>query len=95
MTTDRPKDDPDPTPTFEQRLSALEAIVEALEAEDLGLEEGLARYREGVAHLEACRRLLDDAEARLVELTQGADGRTSERALRVGEGGLEDAPADA
>ncbi|MCA9315443.1 MAG: exodeoxyribonuclease VII small subunit [Planctomycetota bacterium] len=79
------------TPTFEERLAALEEVVDALEAEDLGLEESLARYREGVAHLEACRALLDEAEARLVELTQGADGRAVERPLQVGENGLEDA----
>ncbi|MGE0190774.1 MAG: exodeoxyribonuclease VII small subunit [Planctomycetota bacterium] len=79
------------TPTFEERLAALEEVVDALEAEDLGLEESLARYREGVAHLEACRALLDEAEARLVELTQGPDGRPVERPLQVGEGGLEDA----
>ena len=74
-----------------KRLAALEEVVDALEAEDLGLEESLARYREGVAHLEACRALLDEAEARLVELTQGADGRAVERPLQVGENGLEDA----
>ena len=83
-----PPDDEAP-PTFEQRLAALEAVVEALEGDDLGLEESLARYREGVGHLEACRALLDDAEGRLVELLEGADGEARERGLRIGDSGLE------
>lgn len=60
-------------PTFEERVEALEAVVEALEAEDLPLETSIERYREGVTHLEACRALLDDAERRLLELVGDGD----------------------
>ncbi len=81
-------------PSFEERLAALEGVVKDLEGEDLSLEASIARYREGVRHLEACRALLDEAERRLVELTRGAAGETAERALRVGDEGLEpDDPA--
>lgn len=80
-------------PTFEERLEALEAVVADLEGEDLPLEQSLARYKEGVQHLRACRGLLDDAEARLAELVgEGPDGAPIERDLRVGDDGLE--PAD-
>ena len=61
-------------PGFEARLEALEGVVEDLEGEELPLEAAIARYQEGVGHLEACRRLLDDAERRLVELVETADG---------------------
>ena len=50
-----------PTPSFEERLEALEGVVHALEAEDLPLERSLERYREGVEHLRACRALLAGA----------------------------------
>ena len=77
-------------PTFEERLEALEAVVADLEGEDLPLEQSLARYKEGVEHLRACRGLLDDAEARLAELVgEDADGEPIERDLAVGEDGLE------
>ncbi len=65
----------DPTsPSFEERLEALEAVVRDLEGEELSLEAAIERYREGVEHLRACRALLDDAEERLVELVQDGDG---------------------
>lgn len=80
-------------PTFEERLEALEAVVRDLEGEDLPLEASLTRYREGVEQLRACRALLDDAEARLAELVEdAATGELRERALEVGEAGLEPAP---
>ena len=73
------------SPTFEERLAALEGVVRDLEGEELPLEASLTRYREGVEHLRACRALLDDAEARLAELVAEGD----ERPLRVGDAGLE------
>jgi exodeoxyribonuclease VII small subunit len=77
-------------PSFETRLAALEAVVHDLESADLTLEASLERYRDGVAHLAACRALLDEAEARLLELV-GDEVPPRERPLRVGEGGLEPA----
>ncbi|MFM8980752.1 MAG: exodeoxyribonuclease VII small subunit [Planctomycetia bacterium] len=74
-------------PSFEQRLEALEAIVQDLEAEGLSLEQSLARYQQGVAHVNACRALLDAAEKRLVELADTPAG-PRERRLKVGEQGL-------
>lgn len=80
-------------PSFEERLEALEAVVRDLEGEELTLEASLARYREGVEHLRACRALLDDAEARLAELVaEGKGDEPDERPLRVAEEGLQ--PAD-
>lgn len=76
-------------PTFEERLAALEAVVEALESDELTLEASLERYKQGVEHLQACRALLDAAEERLAELVE-VDGRVEERPMRVGDDGLED-----
>ncbi len=76
-------------PTFEERLDALEGVVADLEGEELPLEQSLARYKEGVEHLRACRALLDDAEARLAELVgEDEDGAPRERPLRVDDDGL-------
>lgn len=77
---------------FEAHLEALEEAVRALESAELTLEDSLSRYQDGVAHLRACRGLLDEAEARLAELVADADGELEERPLRVTEQGLEDDP---
>ena len=83
------------SPTFEERLSALEAVVHDLEGEDLPLEESLERYRTGVEHLRACRSLLDDAEARLAELSIDGQGQPLETPLEVGDEGLQPFDDDA
>jgi exodeoxyribonuclease VII small subunit len=77
------------SPSFEERLAALEAVVRDLEGEELPLEASLDRYKEGVEHLRACRELLDSAEARLAELVADGDGGALERGLAVGDEGLE------
>jgi exodeoxyribonuclease VII small subunit len=80
-----------PDASFEDHLKALEKVVGDLEGESLSLEASIARYKEGVGHLAACRRLLDAAEQRLCELVATPSG-VEEVALRVGPEGLEDAP---
>lgn len=62
--------------TFEDALAALEAIVHQLEDGDLGLEESLARYEQGVKHLKHCFALLQDAERRIELLTGVKDDGT-------------------
>ena len=59
-------------PRFEQALGGLRKTVEALESGDLGLDEALARYEEGVRLLGRCKALLDGAE-RKVSLLTGVD----------------------
>ncbi len=80
-----------PDLTFEQHLQALEKVVADLEGEALALDPSIDRYKEGVAHLAACRRILDQAEQRLSQLAQAPDGTFEETPLKVGAEGLEDA----
>lgn len=88
-----PKEDPNALP-FEGHLEALERIVSDLEGDALSLEASIERYRTGVDHLSACRRILDGAEKRLAELVARADGTgADEKPLTVGPDGLVDAPA--
>jgi exodeoxyribonuclease VII small subunit len=55
-------------------LERLEAIVRALEQEDLDLDRALALFEEGVARLREARTRLGDAELRLKQLREAADG---------------------
>ncbi len=67
-----PATDESQQPRFEQAIERLEAIVRALEEGELGLEEALGRYEEGVKMLRIAHTLLERAERR-VELLTGMD----------------------
>jgi exodeoxyribonuclease VII small subunit len=55
--------------TFEQALADLECIVHELEDGEVGLEESLARYEQGVGLLRRCYGQLRAAEQRILQLT--------------------------
>ncbi len=59
-------------PRFEEAIERLESIVQALEEGELGLEEALGRYEEGVKMLRHAHALLERAERR-VEILTGLD----------------------
>jgi exodeoxyribonuclease VII small subunit len=62
----------DESPGFEASLAELEKIVHELEEGQIGLEESLARYEQGVKLLRRCHGLLSKAERR-IELLSGVD----------------------
>ena len=59
---------------FEEALKKLEAIVEAMEAQDLPLESLLARYQEGTALAQLCQAKLNEAELKIQQLEKNAKG---------------------
>lgn len=66
-------DEPESTPLdFEQALKRLEQIVHSLEDGDIGLDESLKQYEEGVKLLRKSYELLERAERR-IELLSGID----------------------
>ena len=69
---DLPKERSPDQPDFEQALKRLEEIVHLLEEGELGLNESLERYEEGVKLLRQSYDLLQRAERR-IELLSGAD----------------------
>ena len=54
--------------TFEEALGELEAIVAALEAGQVPLDETLKRFERAMGLKERCQGLLDAAETRIREL---------------------------
>ena len=68
----RRKTNPDETeeaPSFEQALAGLEIIVEAMEHEQLPLEELVAYYEKGSALLDRCEQILQVARGRIELIT--------------------------
>jgi len=59
---------------FEEALKRLEAIAEAMEAQDLPLESLLARYQEGTALARLCQSKLNEAEVKIHQLEQSGKG---------------------
>jgi len=60
--------------SLEQDLGRLDAIVRALEAEDLDLDRALALFEEGIERLRSARERLTEAGVRLKALREAADG---------------------
>ena len=60
---------------FEQAMERLDAIVEAMESGQIGIEESIAKYEEAMRLAADCREILDEAEQRIKKIQQDAAGR--------------------
>ncbi len=60
---------------FEQAMERLDAIVEAMESGQIGIEESIAKYEEAMRLAADCREILDEAEQRIKKIQQDATGR--------------------
>jgi exodeoxyribonuclease VII small subunit len=56
-------------PSFEDALAGLESIVEAMEHENLPLEDLVSHYEKGSALLKRCESILDSARERIELIT--------------------------
>lgn len=64
--------------TFEENMQRLEQIVRAMERGDVALEESLKLFREGTELVQACGKLLDDAQLQVKLVMAGPDGKPVE-----------------
>ncbi|WP_394728260.1 exodeoxyribonuclease VII small subunit [Altererythrobacter sp. GH1-8] len=63
--------------SFEQALTALEEIVQSLEAGDVPLDQSIALYERGEKLRAACQKRLDDAQARIERIVTDSSGQAS------------------
>jgi exodeoxyribonuclease VII small subunit len=70
--------------SFEDSYARLEQVIQELEAGDLGLEESIALYEEGVKLAEHCGRKLDSAELSVTQLVSGVEGQVDEAPFEEG-----------
>ncbi len=60
---------------FEEAMRRLDAIVEAMESGEIGIEESIARYEEATQLAARCRQILDQAEQRIQKIQLDAGGQ--------------------
>lgn len=68
-------------PTFEDAMQRLDAIVEAMETGEIGIEESITKYEEAMKLAAHCRKVLEDAELRIQK-------------IQIESGGVKSAPLD-
>ena len=62
---------PENSPSFEEAMERIEVIVEAMESDNLTLEQMLGNYEEGSRLLSQCQKNIDSAQKR-IELISAA-----------------------
>ena len=71
--------------TFEEALTRLEEIADLMENSEIGLENSVKLYKEGVELSVYCSEILNKAEQQVMELKESADGVFSKRNFNMGE----------
>ena len=74
---------------FEEALKKLEAIVEAMESQDLSLETLLAKYEEGTTLAKICQEKLAEAEVKIQQLERNQVGDLNLKPIRPEESASE------
>ncbi|MCK4547101.1 MAG: exodeoxyribonuclease VII small subunit [Candidatus Eisenbacteria sp.] len=75
--------------TFEKALADLEKAVEVLERGELGLDESIGKFEEGVALAAKCADMLKAAELRVQKLVKRAEGTFDLEGMDINqEGGV-------
>jgi exodeoxyribonuclease VII small subunit len=75
------KTDPSREPGFDELLDRLQKVVTKLEAGNLGLEDSLAAYEEGVGLARSAHSVLDGAEKRVELLVRAGSGGSGRQPL--------------
>ncbi len=76
---------PAKNPPFEEALQKLEAVVEAMESDDLPLETLLAKYEDGAKLVKICQEKLAEAELKIQQLEKNAAGEMKLKPLNLSE----------
>ena len=58
------------TKTFEKNLEQLTTVIQKMEQQDVGLEESLKLYEQGIQLTRKCQKIIDDAEQKIEQLME-------------------------
>jgi exodeoxyribonuclease VII small subunit len=70
--------------SFEAALAELERVVAALEQGDVALEQSIRLYERGALLRAHCQKKLEEAEAKVAQITQGPEGRVDAKPIEIG-----------
>ena len=70
---------------FEEALKKLEAIVEAMESEDLPLENLISNFEQGSRMVQTCQAKLAEAELKIQLLEKNGAGQTVLKPLALAD----------
>ena len=81
-------------PTFEEALGALEELVEAMENDQLPLEDLVGHYEKGAGLLQHCEKVLEAAKKRieLIEISPPTENGLASSASTVDDPGSPESP---
>ncbi len=69
--------------SFEDAAEKLESIVEAIESDDLPLDQLLAQYEEGAKLVKVCEAKLQAAGQRITQVEKNLEGELSSRLVTL------------
>jgi len=69
--------------SFEDALKQLETIAEQIEQGQIGLEESIEKYEQGMALVKQCREILSRAELRIEQLQESENGKLEPKPLQL------------
>ena len=61
------------TQSFEKKLEQLTTVINQMEQTDVGLEQSLKLYEQGIKLTRECQKIIADAESKIEQLMQQAD----------------------
>ena len=62
---------------FEDAMERLDAIVEAMESGEIGIEESVSKYEEAMQLAAHCRKILDQSEQRIRRIQIDSAGKAT------------------
>jgi exodeoxyribonuclease VII small subunit len=71
--------------TYEQGYDQLQEIVQQIEQGQVGIEESVGRYEDAMKLIAHCRRILKQAEQKVLQLQQNGQGHVTLEAFEVPE----------
>lgn len=64
---------------FEDSIRELEDIVRVLEKGDTSLDNALSSFEKGIALVKDCQTMLDNAQKKVLIISEGKDGELTEQ----------------
>ena len=71
--------------SYEQGYDQLQEIVRQIEQGQVGLEQSVARYEDAMKLIAHCRRILKQAEQKVLQLQQNSQGHATLEPFQVAE----------